>query len=92
MAAKIEKIFLGNPESPKLMDVNNTSPVCIAFYGRVSTDHENQVKSLQNQVESFFFAKAKHGNWKVVDVYADAAVIIGLKTLRLKKCQKHAAF
>ena len=23
---------------------------------------------------------------------ADAAVIIGLKTLRLKKCQKHAAF
>ena len=71
MAAKIEKIFLGNPESPKLMDVNNTSPVCIAFYGRVSTDHENQVKSLQNQVESFFFAKAKHGNWKVVDVYAD---------------------
>ena len=24
--------------------------------------------------------------------FADAAVIIGLKTLRLKKCQKHAAF
>lgn len=24
--------------------------------------------------------------------YVDAAVIIGLKTLRLKKCQKHAAF
>lgn len=71
MAAKIEKIFLGNPESPRLMDVNNTSPVCVAFYGRVSTDHENQVKSLQNQVESFFFAKSKHGNWKVIDVYAD---------------------
>lgn len=74
MAAKVEKIFLGNPESIKLMDVNNVSPVCIAFYGRVSTDHENQVKSLQNQVESFFFAKAKHGNWKVVDVYADEGV------------------
>ena len=26
------------------------------------------------------------------DVYVDEAVIIGLKTLRLKKCQKHAAF
>ena len=26
------------------------------------------------------------------DVYVDAAVIIGLKTLRLKKSQKHAAF
>ena len=25
-------------------------------------------------------------------IYADAAVIIGLKSLRLKKCQKHAAF
>lgn len=62
MAAKIEKIFLGNPESPKLMDVNNTSPVCIAFYGRVSTDHENQVKSLQNQVESFF---CKSQTWKL---------------------------
>ena len=27
-----------------------------------------------------------------VKIYTDAAVIIGLKTLRLKKCQKHAAF
>ena len=27
-----------------------------------------------------------------IDVYIDEAVIIGLKTLRLKKCQKHAAF
>lgn len=26
------------------------------------------------------------------EYYVDAAVIIGLKTLRLKKCQKHAAF
>lgn len=87
MAAKIEKIFLGNPESPKLMDVNNTSPVCIAFYGRVSTDHENQVKSLQNQVESFFFAKAKHGNWKVVDVYADEGVS-GTGVKRRKEFQR----
>lgn len=29
---------------------------------------------------------------KHMAIYADAAVIIGLKTLRLKKCQKHAAF
>ncbi len=28
----------------------------------------------------------------VMELYADEAVIIGLKTLRLKKCQKHAAF
>lgn len=87
MAAKIEKIFLGNLESPKLMDVNNTSPVCIAFYGRVSTDHENQVKSLQNQVESFFFAKSKHGNWKVVDVYADEGVS-GTGVKRRKEFQR----
>ena len=34
----------------------------------------------------------KHPHWPLVKIYADAAVIIGLKTLRLKKCQKHAAF
>ena len=28
----------------------------------------------------------------LLDSFVDAAVIIGLKTLRLKKCQKHAAF
>ena len=30
--------------------------------------------------------------WELIEIFADAAVIIGLKTLRLKKCQKHAAF
>ena len=30
--------------------------------------------------------------WTMAGIFADAAVIIGLKTLRLKKSQKHAAF
>lgn len=49
-----------------------------------SVSIENQKLLLQNYV--------RQRGWNEVDVYIDAAVIIGLKTLRLKKCQKHAAF
>ena len=35
---------------------------------------------------------AAYEDMVVAGEYSDAAVIIGLKTLRLKKCQKHAAF
>ena len=33
-----------------------------------------------------------HEDWEFVGMYSDEAVIIGLKTLRLIKCQKHGAF
>ena len=45
----------------------------------------NQRKLLEEYIEN-------HPDLAAVECYADAAVIIGLKTLRLKKCQKHAAF
>ena len=67
-------------------------PRRVVFYGRVSTEHEEQLSALGNQMEWYTDLALRNLNWTVVAQYIDAAVIIGLKTLRLKKCQKHAAF
>lgn len=67
-------------------------PCRVVFYGRVSTELEAQISALKNQMNWYLELAEHHPNWTVVGQYADAAVIIGLKTLRLKKCQKHAAF
>lgn len=64
----------------------------VAAYCRVSSDSEDQLHSYAAQIRNYTEVIAQHDGWELVDVYADAAVIIGLKTLRLKKCQKHAAF
>ena len=49
---------------------------------------ENQIELCRQYIAMHFGEEAAEN----VLVYEDAAVIIGLKTLRLKKCQKHAAF
>lgn len=67
-------------------------PCRAVIYGRASTEHEAQVKALQNQMQWYDDVARFHPQWNVINRYIDAAVIIGLKTLRLKKCQKHAAF
>lgn len=64
----------------------------VAAYARVSTKSNEQLHSMSVQTEYYEDLIQKNPNWKFVGVYADEAVIIGLKTLRLKKCQKHAAF
>ena len=58
-----------------------------AIYARQSVDKKDSI-SIESQIE-FCKYELKGGNCKE---YTDEAVIIGLKTLRLKKCQKHAAF
>lgn len=64
-----------------------------ALYCRLSRDDELQgdSNSIVNQKKILEKYAREHGysNFKF---YVDAAVIIGLKTLRLKKSQKHAAF
>ena len=64
-----------------------------ALYCRLSQDDgldgdsnsiQNQKKMLQQYVEEHHFQN--------LSFYVDAAVIIGLKTLRLKKCRKRGAF
>lgn len=64
----------------------------VAIYVRVSTDDVRQTTSYELQKKYYEEFVTRHPNWTLVKIYADAAVIIGLKTLRLKKCQKHAAF
>ena len=62
----------------------------IVIYARFSS-HSQTEQSIEGQLKVCYeYAEANH--YTVVGEYIDAAVIIGLKTLRLKKCQKHAAF
>ena len=64
----------------------------VAIYARVSTEHEAQISALENQVQYYDNLFQYHPEWKLYKRYIDAAVIIGLKTIRLKKFQKHGAF
>lgn len=64
----------------------------MVFYGRVSTQHEAQLAALENQMKWYEDQMKYHPNWNLVERYIDAAVIIGLKTLRLKKCCKFGIF
>ena len=71
----------------------NTTIYNTALYMRLSRDDELQGESGSIQTQRMMLRQyaAEHG-LNVIDEYIDEAVIIGLKTLRLKKCQKHAAF
>ncbi len=64
-----------------------------ALYCRLSQDDklEGDSNSIINQKKILQKYALEHG-YTNFRFYIDAAVIIGLKTLRLKKCQKHAAF
>ena len=64
-----------------------------ALYCRLSQDdgREGDSNSISNQKE-ILLAYAQRNNFPNPQFFTDAAVIIGLKTLRLKKSQKHAAF
>lgn len=63
-----------------------------AAYCRVSSDSEDQELSFDAQRDFYTDKIMTNPEWSLAGIFADAAVIIGLKTLRLKKCQKHAAF
>ena len=58
----------------------------VAIYVRVSTDDIRQTTSYELQKKYYEEFVTRHPNWTLVKIYADEAVIIGLKTLRLKKC------
>ena len=64
----------------------------VAGYARVSTDSEEQQTSYEAQVDYYTRYIQSKPEWEFVKVYTDAPVIIGLKTLGLKKCRKHGAF
>ena len=65
----------------------------VGIYCRLSNDDERDGESVSIENQKLLLQNyVRQRGWNEVDVYIDAAVIIGLKTLRLKKCQKHAAF
>ena len=64
----------------------------VAAYARVSSSSDEQLNSFAAQNRYYTELISCKDNWQLVDIYADAAVIIGLKTLRLKKCRKRGAF
>lgn len=65
----------------------------VGMYCRLSKDDgtDNESASIATQ-KSILTDYVKKQGWHLAKTYVDEAVIIGLKTLRLKKCQKHAAF
>ena len=76
-----------SPPTPK-------SEYSAALYARISVEDERkrEADTIGNQIQLLRDFAGEDPDISVFDVYCDAAVIIGLKTLRLKKCQKHAAF
>lgn len=70
----------------------------IGVYIRLSKEdarHLDESESVTNQrsiIEDYIASMDDGDEYRIVDEYVDAAVIIGLKTIRLKKFQKHGAF
>jgi site-specific DNA recombinase len=64
-----------------------------ALYCRLSQDDalDGESNSITNQKALLSKYAADHG-FRNTRFFVDAAVIIGLKTIRLKKFQKHGAF
>lgn len=84
MAPRVITIPAANQETARKLRV--------AAYTRVSSNSKDQEHSFAAQNAYFSKLITDNPDWELADIYADAAVIIGLKTLRLKKSQKHAAF
>ena len=71
---------------------NYSGKMRVAAYCRVSTDSEEQLNSYEAQ-KTYYTQKIQDSpDWEMAGIYVDAAVIIGLNTLRLKKCRKRGAF
>ncbi len=70
-----------------------TQNLITALYPRLS--HEDELQGESNSISNqkrILETYAKQNGFTNLCWYTDAPVILGLKTLRLKKCQKHAAF
>ena len=78
MAPRVITIPTANQETARKLRV--------AAYARVSTNSEDQKHSFAAQNAYYSKLIIDNPDWELADIYADAAVIIGLKTLRLKKC------
>ena len=74
-------------------EMNGATNKITALYCRLSQEDERAGESLsiENQ-KDMLLRYAREHHFPNPTFFFFFAVIIGLKTLRLKKCQKHAAF
>ena len=79
-------VTLIEPKKSILVDKEKYHQKRVAAYCRVSTKQEEQLNSYETQVRYYTDRINREPGWKLAGIYADEAVIIGLKTLRLKKC------
>lgn len=79
-------VTLIEPKRSILVDKEKYRQKRVAAYCRVSTDSEEQLTSYVNQKKFYSDMIAKNTEWQFAGLFADAPVILGLKTLRLKKC------
>ena len=61
---------------------NYFTPINVAIYGRISTEHEEQLSAFDNQMDWYSLLLSSHPNWNVVEVYSDKAS--GTNTKRRK--------
>ena len=73
MDAVQQQIYFGN----LVLDKNRKRKM--VFYGRVSTQHEEQLDALENQMQWYEDQTRYHSNWFLVNRYIDATDILGLK-------------
>lgn len=69
LAYKMPNVYTSNRLRISIHD-----KVKVCFYGRVSTQHEEQVNALSNQLQWYDSILAQHPNWEKVEVYVDKGV------------------
>ena len=57
-----------------IASLDRNRPRNIAFYGRVSTEHEAQLSALQNQMQWYDDQLKFHPNWNLVEKYIDEGI------------------
>jgi len=55
----------------------------LAAYCRVSSDSEDQLHSFAAQIRYYKDYERRHPQYKLVDIYAEKSVIVGIKSRRL---------
>lgn len=66
--------FNSRYERKSLRFLDQTQPITVAIYGRVSTEHEAQLSALENQMAWYEMQVANHPNWTVYKTYVDPGI------------------
>jgi len=56
------------------MRENDNKPRTVAIYARVSTEHEQQMYALDNQIDWYNEILEKHPNWVLYEKYIDRGI------------------